>query len=187
MSMLAEVRRVPAAELTELIRDPSDIFWYLHGCEPYRAPRSLFTRLFKREPPPRERAPWRAPSDDFRVHLDKAWHCVHFLLSGDPWKGDLPSAYLLAGGTELGDVDVGYGPARALSPAQVSEFHQYLCTVTESDLRERCDPGAMERAEIYGALESVDEVPYVWDHIEALRDLLGSAAAAGDGAIIYIY
>ncbi len=187
MSMIAEVRRVPAEELAELIRDPSEIFWFVHGTEPYQTPPGLLARMFRRDPPPIERPPWQPPPEGCRVDLGKAWHCLHYLLTGEPWGGELPAAYLLSGGTQLGEIDVGYGPARALSPDQVVEFHQHLRTLSEADLSERFDPAEMERAEIYGAARSKEELPHLWAHLEALRDLLGDAASAGDGAIIYLY
>lgn len=188
MSMIGEIRRVSASELARLVREPSDIFWYLHGSEPYQPPASLWGRLFHRKSPTQpQRGTWQAPPDDYVVDLDKSWHCIHFLLADDPWQGPLPAAYLLAGGTEIGGVDVGYGPARALAPEQVAEFHAYLSGITESELRERCNFTRMQDAEVYCALRSLEEFPHLWNRVEALRDLLGAAASAGDGAIVYVY
>ncbi len=188
MSMLADLRRVRPETLERLRADPSDIFWFLHGSEPYRPPRGLLARLFgPREPPRPEREPWQPPPAEELLSLDKTWHCLHFLLAGEPWEGELPAASLLAGGSELGEVDVGYGPARALAPEQVADFHRHLESVSESELRERCDPEQMEAAEIYGAVRSRDELSALWPYLEALRDFLGRATADGDAVIVYLY
>ena len=56
------------------------------------------------------------------IDLDKAWHGIHYLLAGTEWEGTGPAAFLLAGGKEVGDVDVGYGPARALSAAELQQI-----------------------------------------------------------------
>jgi hypothetical protein len=45
------------------------------------------------------------------LDVDKAWHGIHFLLCGQAWESPFPLGFIL-GGEEVGDVDVGYGPAR---------------------------------------------------------------------------
>jgi hypothetical protein len=52
--------------------------------------------------------------------LDKAWHGIHWLLTGTADSGSEPLCYLLAGGTQIGDIDVGYGPARSFSAEEVA-------------------------------------------------------------------
>jgi hypothetical protein len=38
--------------------------------------------------------------------LEKSWHGLHFLLTGDAWMGDPPLNFLTMGGEEVGDIDV---------------------------------------------------------------------------------
>src|SRR5690349_11334743 len=57
-----------------------------------------------------------------RLDLDKAWHGLHFLLTGTDWGGTPPLNFIVAGGETIGDVDVGYGPARAFTPEQLAEI-----------------------------------------------------------------
>lgn len=47
-------------------------------------------------------------SSDDEEYLDKAWHGLHFLFTGTAWEGDPPLNFLVSGGREIGDVDVGY-------------------------------------------------------------------------------
>jgi len=47
---------------------------------------------------------------DADLPLDKSWHGLQFLLTGQPVSGDPPLNFLTEGGTDVGDVDVGYGP-----------------------------------------------------------------------------
>src|SRR5262245_46999099 len=49
-------------------------------------------------------------------YLGKAWHALHFILTGTPWDGDEPLCLAVLCGTPIGEVDVGYGPARYLTP-----------------------------------------------------------------------
>ena len=187
MSMLADIRRVTPDILAGLVEDPGDIFWFLHGFEPYEPPRGIVARLFAKRKPSLTRPEWNEPSADYLFSLDQSWHCVHFLLAGEAEGGPLPAAFLASGGSELGSVDVGYGPARAFSPEEVLDISRYLQSISQDDLRSRCDPELMENAEIYGAVRDRNELVDLWSLIEDMGQFLGSAANAGDGAIIYIY
>jgi hypothetical protein len=83
------------------------------------------------------------------VFLDKAWHGIHFLLTGSVWGGKEPLCYLVKGGEEIGDVDVGYGPARVFSPNQIAGWADALSAISSDDLQKRYDPEAMTKAGIY--------------------------------------
>ena len=52
---------------------------------------------------------------DNRVDLDKAWHCIHFMLTGSTYDVTQPLGGAVLGGDGVGD-DLGYGPARILDP-----------------------------------------------------------------------
>jgi hypothetical protein len=69
-----------------------------------------------------------------RLSVDKAWHGLHFLLNGDPWSGSPPLDFIV-GGEAIGEVDVGYGPARGFSSAQVAAIHEALAPITWDELR----------------------------------------------------
>jgi hypothetical protein len=43
--------------------------------------------------------------------VDKAWHAIHFSLTGDPFEGRIPLNFLVTGGRSIGE-DLGYGPLR---------------------------------------------------------------------------
>ena len=44
--------------------------------------------------------------------LEKAWHGLHYLLTGDAWGGGPPLNFIVMGGDEIDGVDTGYGPPR---------------------------------------------------------------------------
>src|SRR5205809_3698611 len=56
------------------------------------------------------------------LDVDKAWHGLHFLLTGAANEERPPLDFLVTGGEEIGDEDVGYGPARAYHSLQVREI-----------------------------------------------------------------
>ena len=91
MSMICNLRQVEAAEIDNLLAHPEHVGDVLDSNE-------------------------AGPGGE--LDLDKAWHGIHFLLTGSAWEGEEPLCYLLAGGQEVGDEDVGYGPARVLRPRE---------------------------------------------------------------------
>src|SRR4051812_2160785 len=103
MSMIGNYLRVPAGQLARLREDPSDVLELLYpdgggGEHP----------------------------DGMHLDIDKSWHAIQFLLTGDPWDGKPPLQNAVMGGVELGDEDVGYGPARGLSPPDVQAVSRAL-------------------------------------------------------------
>src|SRR5262245_61651019 len=68
--------------------------------------------------------------NDGGMDLDKAWHGIHFLLTGSAWDGEEPLCFLVKGGEEIGDEDFGYGPARILSPNQIAAWADSLSAIS---------------------------------------------------------
>lgn len=123
------------------------------------------------------------------VDVDKAWHGIHYLLTGVPDGGQGTLALAVLGGSEVGG-DVGYGPARFLSPAQVKEVAAALEALAESDVRSRFRPKEMEAADIYPEViwvrDGEEALDYVIENFRTLVDFYKQAAARGDGAIAWL-
>lgn len=123
--------------------------------------------------------------------IHKAWHSIHFLLTGDAWGGSEPHCYLLSGGVMLGRPTHDYDPPRVLSPEQVRAFDEVLQPINRlSVLRERFDHEAMVEAEIYSIGESEDDaaedLEFTAEFFKHLRRFIHEAAGKGDGVIITI-
>ena len=73
-----------------------------------------------------------ASAAERRIDVRKAWHAIHFLLTGEPWAGEMPLGFIIAGGVQIGDVDVGYGPARAFTSGDVRNIDVALSTIQSS-------------------------------------------------------
>lgn len=91
------------------------------------------------------------------VSVEKAWHGLHYLLTGSASEGDLPLGFLLQGGEEVGEDD-GYGSPRLFEHAQVRELDAALSAVSDDDLWSRFDPEQMSEQGVY---------PDCWDEEEA--------------------
>jgi hypothetical protein len=111
------------------------------------------------------------------LSLDKAWHGVHYVLSGTVEPNGSLLGQAVLGGTETGEDFSGYGPARLFTPAHVAELAEALADPqVEQDVTGRFDPQRMRELSIY---------PFGWDEpgergwvLHALRDLRGFYAGA---------
>ena len=124
MSMIGNLRKIEDAELARLLARPDEIGRYLYG-EPdhYQNRRD--------------------------IDLDKAWHGIHFVLTGSAWGGEPPLNFLVSGGTEVGEVDVGYGPARAFTSVEVRQIHEALARIPPEEFVRRINLSALADAGIY--------------------------------------
>jgi hypothetical protein len=125
----------------------------------------------------------RAPHCD----LHKAWHAIHYVLTGSADGGPEPHGYLLHGGVSLLGLDTGYDPPRLLRPEQVRAFNDVLQPINRlSMLRERFDHPAMVAAEVYCMNEgdADEDLEFTAEFFKLLRGFVKRTADAGHGTII---
>jgi hypothetical protein len=164
MSMVGSLRLVSDRELEELLADPAQIEDLLYESD--------------------------GESDD-EEYLDKAWHGLHFLFTGSAWEGDPPLNFLVSGGQDIGDVDVGYGPARGFTSAEVTEISRALQPLTADDLRSRFDGRQMMKAKIYPEIwdrdpAEDDTLGYLMANFESMKAFLDQAARNSSALLVYI-
>jgi hypothetical protein len=121
--------------------------------------------------------------------LDKAWHGIHYLLTGTAWEGDPPLNFLLAGGREVDGIDVGYGPARTFSAVETRDIAAALARVSDQELRRRFAPDEMMHLEIYPEIwdrdpEEDDTLGYLMESVSSLRQALEIAVGRGYGLLV---
>jgi len=122
--------------------------------------------------------------DDTSVDLDKAWHGIHWLLTGsvEPTAATVSSA--IFGGEPIGE-DLGYGPGRLLAPADVAALAKTLSEINVDSFRDRLDPSAMADAAVYPNVWDEDDIfdAYLAPALRRLQDFYRAAAEA-DQAVI---
>jgi hypothetical protein len=155
MSMIGNFLRIAPAQLDALLTAPNEISAFLYE-EKYR-------------------------DDPAAVHrdIDKSWRLIHFLLTGDPWQGDYPFGAVVMGGIELGQEDVGYGPARYLWPNEVREVAAAVEGVSEQELWRRFDAKRALEADIYLQGWTDDDSEYILGNFKALKQFYSAAARSG--------
>ena len=175
MGMYCELRQLNPTYVQKLLADPGQVLHYAERVESGRLPKE-------------------AQGED--LNLDKAWHGLHYLLTGTAWEGAEPAGYLLVGGQQVGDEqehDVfGYGPARILMPGEVAAFSAYVSTaLTTAAVHQRFNPAEMTQLAIYPAVwdradEAEHNLEFLTEAAAELRGFLRRAAARGQAVIIYL-
>jgi len=161
MSMIGNFLQLSSEELTALIADPTGVESFIY------------------------------PEDEERennIDIDKAWHGIHYLLSGDAWGGEPPLANVVLGGTAIGD-DVGYGPAKYLTAGEVQATADALNEITPDSLRSRYIASDLIKNEIYPDIwddPEDDAVGYLASWYEALRDYYIDAANKRNAMLKYL-
>ena len=122
------------------------------------------------------------------LSLDKAWHGVHYLLTGEPDPGPELLSQAVLGGVELGDDPEGfsgYGPARYFRAAEVRELSQGPRRAeVESKAAGRFDPVRMSQLQIYpGWGEDAQDKEWLMDAFRRLRDFYSNAAKQGRAVV----
>jgi hypothetical protein len=160
MSMIGSFLQLSPTELQMLIDDPSlvESFIYPDGEE--------------------------HPSS---IDVDKAWHGIHFMLTGDAWGGGPPLCNVVLGGTEIGD-DIGYGPARYITADEVRAAADVLRELPSKEFARRFDSAAMSENEIYPEIwdEVQESLDYLMSNYELVRDYYSAAASKGNAMLKYL-
>ncbi len=162
MSMIANIVALSPAQLASVVADPD----------------SLASILY----------PEADAGPGTRLDIDKAWHAIHFTLNASAWGGIGPLSLVILGGQEMGG-DIGYGPARVLTPDEVRAVADALASITGDAFSARFSPADMDAADIYPqgwADIGPDALPYVLEHYRRLRAFYQEAAGRGDAAILYL-
>jgi len=79
---------------------------------------------------------------------DKAWHGLHFCLTGTAGDGSFPLGFMVAGGHPL-TRHTGYQAARVFDPGETGAILAALTQVGEAGVRAGFDPGRMQAAAVY--------------------------------------
>jgi hypothetical protein len=170
MGMVVSLVAVSDTDIEKIVADPP-LAWKLFAPDDpeiyeesrKQSKKGFFSRLFSAKTP--EPAPASVHIEPhFDTDLDKAWHGIHYLLTGTAWQGDFPLNFLVQGGVPSGEEEVGLGPARFFTSSEVRDIRDALAPMTPESLRSRFDPQDMMRLEIY---------PEIWDRDPEDDDTLG--------------
>ena len=131
-----------------------------------------------------------SPPEGLTTDLDKAWHGIHYLLTKTAYEGQPPGNFVVSGGREVGDVEVGYGPARVLTSRETRDARDLLNSQDDDQLRGRFDPEDMVAKEIYPEIWTRDPqdetLGYLTEYVRILRGFLNQVTDSGLGIVQYL-
>ncbi|HTN76660.1 MAG TPA: YfbM family protein [Pirellulaceae bacterium] len=163
MSMIANFVAVDPQQLAALVANPDLVPSFLHPEDAGAEPANY-------------------------LDIDKAWHAIHFTLNGEELVGEGPLFLVVMGGEGIGD-DVGYGPARYLTPAQVKVVAAAVAAIGPDAFNARFDLAALEAADVYPQIWEGDDpeaFEYVLSYYNQLSSFYQSAAKRGDAVLLYL-
>jgi len=118
-----------------------------------------------------------------RLSIDKAWHGLHYLLSGDPESTDGDVGPVVLGGTEVGE-DEGYGPARFFTAAEVAQLAAALDRAgLDADVVARYDAATMTALSIYPGGWDDEARAWLLDSFRDVRTFFREAAGHNQAVV----
>jgi uncharacterized protein DUF1877 len=167
MSLIGHVYLLSHAKIRALLEQPADVFGVIDGA-------------------------YNDPGQGF-VDLDKAWQCLHYLLTGTPRDDVGPLSFLIHGGAPVGDEDLGgFGPARVFGPTELAAISEALAPVTRHTLLPRFDLKKLEKLDVYPGrwselnLRSEYELGYYFGPFEELKRVIERGKLEGLGMVVWI-
>lgn len=194
MSMIYILQQASEETIGRLHETPNLIYSFVGAESSAPRPPGFFARLLGAKPAPVV----EIPSDpvafetvDEICDLDKAWHGLHYLFTGSDWEGKPPAAFLVNWGTAIGNVDLGYGPARSFTTEETVQIHEFLQRTDVATLRSRFDAATMMELDIYPTIwdrdaAEDDTLGYVLEFYEPLRKYVSSAVTRNFGLVVHL-
>ncbi len=127
------------------------------------------------------------PSEEV-LPLDKSWHGIHFALTGTDGIAAFPLGFIVSGGTEIGEEDLGYGPARAFGADEVKEIARSVLRIDEARFTAVLKDIWANNVALYGIQEdpneASNEIEYCYGYFQYLQTFLKAASEQGLGMIV---
>jgi len=128
---------------------------------------------------------------DELVSIDKAWHAIHYILTGEVWEvpEDDILAQLILGGEPVNDEDMGYGPIRWISKEIVSRLSDAMDEWDMERFRAKFNLKDMAENEIYPIIKDEDEeifFQYVWENFATLKQFFRETAEKGLNMLTFL-
>jgi hypothetical protein len=129
--------------------------------------------------------------EGLNTDLDKSWHGLHYLFTQTEWEGDPPLNFIICGGNPVGNIEVGYGPARVMNSKEVEEIDDALNKINHEYLKSKFDPADMMKKQIYPEIwdrdtEDDDALGYCLEYFDVLKRFISEARKNKMGLAIYM-
>lgn len=125
------------------------------------------------------------------VDLDKAWHGIHYLLTGSSEPGSYPLDFLLEGGVDVGPSEQGFGAPRAFSPEEVKIIWDAMEPLTTEILKGQFSADVLIENRVYpetswDTSSDADFTDYLEPNYTELRSHIMRAVAEREAIVVYL-
>lgn len=124
------------------------------------------------------------------ISIDKAWHAIHFTLTGCPFGGEDDNIFskLVMSGNVFMEID-GEPPAMLITANDVKKLSEAMDSLEEQQFREKFNISEMLENNIYPVMDDENEeefFDYVWANLIELKKFIEEAANERQAVIFYI-
>ncbi|MCI9976010.1 YfbM family protein [Clostridioides difficile] len=128
--------------------------------------------------------------EDNTISIDKAWHAIHFTLTGCPFGGEDDNIFskLVMSGNVFMEID-GEPPAMLITADDVKKLSEAMDSLEEQQFREKFNISEMLENNIYPVMDDENEeefFDYVWANLIELKKFIEEAANERQAVIFYI-
>ncbi|NJJ34650.1 YfbM family protein [Clostridioides difficile] len=128
--------------------------------------------------------------EDNTISIDKAWHAIHFTLTGCPFGGEDDNIFskLVMSGNVFMEID-GEPPAMLITTDDVKKLSEAMDSLEEQKFREKFNISEMLENNIYPVMDDENEeefFDYVWANLIELKKFIEEAANERQAVIFYI-
>jgi hypothetical protein len=117
--------------------------------------------------------------------LEKMWHLLHYLLTGDENSDDYPLAFAIVVGHSINEIweDLTY-----VEPHEVKEIATAISNISETKIRARIAGLASEDIDIYGGIDysDDDDIVETLSYISKLKEFYIEAAIDGNAILHFV-
>ncbi|PCJ17697.1 MAG: hypothetical protein COB02_12830 [Candidatus Cloacimonadota bacterium] len=128
-------------------------------------------------------------NENKEIDLDKAWDGLNFCLNQNSSSFDSLLTFIIQGGEDIGDIDIGYGPGRFFRDKTTKDIALLLNEWDENKLRESYNPKKMEELDIYPNIWMTDNeeaFEYILDHFKVLKAFINECVKDNLGILIFL-
>ncbi len=121
--------------------------------------------------------------------LDKSWQGIHYCLNKTALDAKAPMDFIIVGGEIVGDIDVGYGPARLFGSQIVRNIHEHLSNISEESIAANYDPLDMDKLDIYPNIwerDGDEGLEYITEYFTSLKSFIAGCVNKNLGMTIYL-
>ncbi|MBX9668112.1 MAG: YfbM family protein [Candidatus Obscuribacterales bacterium] len=121
------------------------------------------------------------------LQIEKSWQAIHFILCGDPWKGNGLLHNVVLGGTEVGE-NLGYGNPRYLDPFRVVQTSTALDRLGDDEFNKKARAANFSGKDIYvyGDRLSGEDYAELLEYFQEIRAFFKGASDKGCGILLGI-